>query len=104
MVALVMIKFNDVNSTCNSGGNLGILNGKVYVDNNSSNLGIVSPNARGQDQRDAAAFKLASFTLDDMVRQNSMLPASQWLRFGLALGTMFGISALQSRPARIRRW
>lgn len=35
----------------NSGGNLGVLNGKVYVDNNSSNLGIVSPNARGQDQR-----------------------------------------------------
>jgi len=34
-----------------SGGNLSVSNGKVYVDNNSSGLGIVSPNARGQDQR-----------------------------------------------------
>ena len=35
----------------NSGGKLSVLNCKVYVDNNSNGLGIVSPNARGQDQR-----------------------------------------------------
>ena len=37
-----------------SGGNLRVLNGKVYVDNSVVNdFGIISPNARGQEQRTA---------------------------------------------------
>ena len=36
----------------NNGGKLSVLNGKVYVDNNTVNIsGIISPNARGQEQR-----------------------------------------------------
>ena len=37
----------------NEGGNLCISNGKVYVDNTESGCGIIAPNARGQEQRQA---------------------------------------------------
>ena len=35
------------------GGNLCVINGRVYVDNAESGCGIIAPNARGQEQRQA---------------------------------------------------
>ncbi len=37
----------------NEGGNLCVINGRVYVDNAESGCGIIAPNARGQEQRQA---------------------------------------------------